>query len=124
MSGAAWEEVDLASAPIPLGATRPAMVPRVGIPLSAALPLGVIAAEVQMIVTGIWGFVYAFLVFGAFALPLRAWVTYDWYGMEVLRVWLRTSGPAFDNHLWGGSTLSPAPLRPKNLRREIRGMAG
>ena len=70
MSGEAWEEVDLASAPIPLGATRPAMVPRVGIPLSAALPLGVIAAEVQMIVTGIWGFVYAFLVFGAFALPL------------------------------------------------------
>lgn len=118
LPAALLEEPELSAAPIPLGATRPAMVPRVGIPLAAALPLGVVASEVQMVVTGLWGVFYAALVFGAIALPLRAWVAYDWYGLEVLRVWSRTAGPCFDADRWGGTTLSPAPLSLRALRRE------
>ena len=46
------EEDERRSGPIHLGATRPPMVPGLGIPFSAAVPTLLAAAEVQMAVTG------------------------------------------------------------------------
>lgn len=109
--------------PIPLGATRPPMVPFVGLPFSAAVPLLFAAAEVQMAVGGLKGVGYAALLLVSIGLPLRAWVSYDWYAIEVLMAWGRTSGPALDSARWGGATVSPFPLHPRHRRREPRGMA-
>lgn len=108
--------------PIPLGATRPPMVPFVGLPFSAAIPLLFAGAEVQMAVGGLQGLAYAALLAAAVGAPLRAWVSHDWYAVEVLAAWARTSGPALDSARWGGASVSPFPLRPRHRRREPRGM--
>ena len=121
MDGA--DEDGLRAGPIPLGATRPPMVPMVGLPWSAAVPLVVAAAEVQMAVTGLQGVVYAAVLLLALGLPLRIWVSYDWYAIENVFVWLRTMGPALDATRWGGSTASHFPLHPRRLREEVRGSA-
>lgn len=113
----------LNAGPIPLGATRPAMVPFVGLPIEAAVPLIVAAAEVQMAVTGLQGVAYAALLLVVVGLPLRVWVSYDWYAIRNVALWLRTMGPAVDGPAWGGATVSPMPAHPRNRRRETRGMA-
>ena len=107
---------------IPLGGTRPAMVPAIGLPWEAAVPLALAAAEVQMAVTGLKGLAYAVGLMVAIGLPLRVWVSYDWYAIRAVGVWLRTMGPALDVRSWGGATVSPFPLHPKWLKRETRGM--
>jgi type IV secretory pathway VirB3-like protein len=117
---AADNEADLTSGPIHLGATRPPMVPHIGLPLSAAVPLLLIAVEVQMAVTGIKGVAYAVGVLIAIGAPLRVWVSYDWYAIECLMAAARTSLPAMDSRMWGGASVSPFPVSTK--RRETRGM--
>ena len=119
----AAEEDGLRTGPIPLGATRPPMVPGIGLPFSAAVPLVVAAAEVQVAAAGLKGVAYAALLLVAVGLPLRVWVSFDWYAIECVFVWLRTMGPALDARRWGGSTASHFPLNPKALAAEIRGMA-
>ncbi|NOG73586.1 MULTISPECIES: VirB3 family type IV secretion system protein [Roseicella] len=109
-------EDDLRAGPIHLGATRPPMVPGLGIPFTAAVVVLLGAAEVQMAVTGWQGLLYAAGLIAAVAGPLRIWVSYDWYAMECLFVWARTSGPALDNRRWGGSTVSHFPLKPSSIR--------
>jgi len=107
---------------IPLGATRPPMVPIIGLPFSAAVPLLLIATEVQIGVSGIKGMAYAALIVAAIALPLRAWVSFDWYAIDVLLAWARTSGRALDATRWGGSSLSHFPIHPAHRAAEPRGM--
>ena len=109
----------LRSGPIHLGATRPPMVPFVGLPLSAAVPLLLAAVEVQMAVTGLKGLAYAAGLCLAVGAPLRLWVAHDWYAIECLSVAARTSLPALDNRRWGGATVSHAPIRDR--RGEARG---
>jgi type IV secretory pathway VirB3-like protein len=119
---AAEDEVELMAGDIPIGGTRPPMVPRIGIPLSAALPLGVVCVEVQMAITGFLGVVYAAVILLAIAVPLRVWISFDWYGLEVLMVWLRTMARALDRWKWGGASMSPFPLHPKNRQADRRGV--
>ncbi len=113
-------EDELRAGPIHLGATRPPMVPGLGIPFTAAGPLLLAAAEVQMAVTGLLGLAYAAGLVAVVAGTLRIWVAYDWYAMECVMVWARTSGPALDNRRWGGSSVSHFPLRATT----VRGMSG
>ena len=110
------DEDERRSGPIHLGATRPPMVPGLGIPFSAAVPTLLVAAEVQMAVTGLQGLAYAAGIVLAVTLPLRVWVSFDWYAVECLMAWARTAGPAFDNRRWGGASLSHFPLRPVEPR--------
>ena len=114
----AWtlEEGERKAGPVHLGATRPPMVPGLGIPFSAAVPTLLAAAEVQMAVTGIQGLLYAAGIVLAVTVPLRVWVSFDWYAVECLMAWARTAGPAFDNRRWGGSSLSHFPLHPAEWR--------
>lgn len=117
---AAGNDTDLSSGPIHLGATRPAMVPYIALPLSAAVPLLLVAVEIQMAVTGIKGVIGALVTFAIIAAPLRVWVSYDWYAVECLMVAARTSAPGLDNSRWGGATVSHFPIR--DTRGETRGM--
>ncbi len=109
-------EAEYRSGPIHLGATRPPMVPWLGIPFSAAVPMLLIAAEVQMAVTGLQGLAYAIGIVLLVTVPVRIWVAYDWYAIECVIAWARTAGPAFDNPRWGGSSVSPFPVRPAEPR--------
>jgi type IV secretory pathway VirB3-like protein len=119
---AAAEEVERVSGPIPLGATRPPMVPRIGLPFSAAVPIVICMVEIQMSVTGLQGLLYAAAFGAAVWLPLRVWVSFDWYAIEVLMAWCRTAGPAMDNAKWGGSSVSHFPINPRRLAEEVRGI--
>jgi type IV secretory pathway VirB3-like protein len=110
------EEDELRDGPIHLAATRPPMVPLLGIPLSAAVPTLLAASEVQMAVTGLQGLLYAAGIVLAVTVPLRVWVSYDWYAVECLMVWARTSGPALDNRRWGGASVSHFPLKAEASR--------
>lgn len=116
------EEVELVSGPVPLGAVRPPMVPRIGLPFSAAMPILIVAAEIQIGVHGLLGVAYALGFIVAVILPLRVWVSFDWYAIEILLAWGRTSGSALDNATWGGSSVSHFPINPRSLRREVRGI--
>lgn len=115
-------EEPLKTGTIPLGGTRPAMVPGIGLPWDAAVPMLFVAAEVQMAVTGVQGAAYAALLLAVIGLPLRVWVSYDWYAVRNVFVYLRTMAPALDARAWGGSTVSHFPLHPKARAREVRGM--
>lgn len=98
------------------------MVPRIGLPFSAAVPICIAAAEIQMAVTGLQGLAYAAAFAVATWLPLRIWVSFDWYAIEVIIAWCRTAGPAMDNSKWGGSSVSHFPIHPKRLAEEVRGI--
>ena len=113
---AALEEDELRAGPIHLAATRPPMVPGLGIPFTAAVPTLFAATEVQMAVTGWQGLLYAAGIVLAITVPLRVWTSYDWYAVECLMAWARTSGPALDNRRWGGASVSHFPLRPTEPR--------
>jgi type IV secretion system protein VirB3 len=112
----AVEEDDLVQGPIYIGDTRPPMVPFLGIPFSAAVPLLFVATETQMLFGGLTGVAYALAITAPIALPLRWWCSYDWYAVENVILWMRTSGPAMDGRRWGGASLSHFPLRTTEIR--------
>jgi type IV secretory pathway VirB3-like protein len=115
MDGWASEDERL-SGVIHLAATRPPMVPILGIPFSAAVPLVLLAAEVQMQIQGIRGLLYAAGIIATVTGPLRIWVSYDWYAVECLMAWARTAAAALDSRYWGGASVSHFPLRPAEPR--------
>jgi type IV secretion system protein VirB3 len=94
------------------------MVPYFGIPFSAAVLLLFVAAETQMLYSGLRGVAYALMITVPIGLPLRWWCAYDWYAVNNLALWARTSGASLDSRRWGGASVSHFPLRP----REVRGV--
>jgi type IV secretory pathway VirB3-like protein len=106
----------LRSGDLPVAATRPTLVPWVGIPFKAAVPLFGLCFEVALFLGSFQGWLYAAAIFVAVCVPLRAWVSRDWYALDAIMVAIPTSLIAFDAPQWGGSTLSPYPLRPDPLR--------
>ena len=100
--------------PLFLACTRPAMWR--GVPIEAAV--------VNMMVT--------MLVFILLKNPLymsigvvihyaiRAAIGYDYNWFSTKRLWLNTTGRARNALRWGGSSVSPLPLRPARATREIR----
>ena len=118
----AADEVDLTRGIIPLGPTRPAMVPRIGLPFLAALPLCFVGVQIAMALTGLQGIAAGLIVMACIGLPLRLWVSYDWYAVNVLMTFIQTACRSLDSHTYGGSTVSHFPLHPKNRRNIIRGI--
>lgn len=114
----AADEEDLKTGPVHIADTRPAMVPGLGIPLSAATPLLFVAAEVAIMFGGFTGVGYGLGIAAGIGLPLRWWVSFDWYGVECLLVHARTNFLILDARRWGGSSMSPFPIHSA----EIRGM--
>jgi type IV secretory pathway VirB3-like protein len=116
------EEVDRREGMIPLGATRPPLVPWIGLPFSACLLLGLVCVELAMFWGGLSGTISAAGLFVAIWAPLRWWVERDWYALAVIGVWFRTSSAAFDAPRWGGATITHFPLSPRHRRQEVRGL--
>lgn len=112
----AAEEDALEQGVVHIGDTRPPMVPHLSIPFSAAVPLLFVAVETQMLYGGLRGLAYALAITVPVALPLRWWCAYDWYAVENLILWTRTSGASMDGRRWGGASLSHFPLRMRELR--------
>jgi type IV secretion system protein VirB3 len=94
-----------------LAATRPALF--VGVPLPVA-GMFLMAA----------GFVIVFLQNPLYELGLmpfwagaRLLVARDYNAANVLLLWLRTAGRAVDSHYWGGSSVSPNPIKVSSRGR-------
>jgi type IV secretion system protein VirB3 len=105
---------ELTQTTLHVAATRPALL--WGLPLQLA--------SVFIVAFGMIAVVMHNLLYGAVLVPL--WfaagllVRRDYNAVRVFGLWLRTSASAFDSHLWGGSSVSPLPVRPS---KRARGMS-
>jgi type IV secretion system protein VirB3 len=94
-----------------LAATRPAMF--MGVPLAVGALLIMLGGLVVVVMGNP-------LYLGAMV-PLwfaaRAVVSRDYNAVGVVLIFLRTSGRSVDNHLWGGASVSPFPIRVRNRGR-------
>jgi type IV secretion system protein VirB3 len=96
-----------------LAATRPAMF--MGVPLAVGALLMMLGGLVVVIMRN--PFYLGAMVPLWFA--ARALVSRDYNAVGVALLFLRTSGRSVDNHVWGGASVSPFPIR---LRNRGRGM--
>ena len=94
-----------------LAATRPALF--LGVPLSLA---GVFLMLIGLIIVFSKNPFYE-----ASVVPLwmaaRLLVARDYNAANVVTLWLRTAGRGVDSHVWGGSTVSPNPIKPDRRPR-------
>jgi type IV secretory pathway VirB3-like protein len=109
------EQIDTAL--LYLAATRPAMIPWLGVPYSAGVVLIMVA-----------GFVVIFLQNPAYLLMLvPVWLAlvaltqHDHNALRVVDLWSRTSLVSLESGLWGGASPDPAPLR-RGKKARARGV--
>jgi type IV secretion system protein VirB3 len=50
---------------------------------------------------------------------IRAFISYDYNIFGILRIWAETKGRARNAARWGGSSVSPLPIRPARSAREV-----
>ena len=94
-----------------LAATRPAMF--MGVPLAVGALLMMLCGLIVVIMKNPFYLgVMVPLWFGA-----RELVARDYNAVGVVLLYLRTAGRSVDNHLWGGASISPFPIRIKNRGR-------
>ena len=94
-----------------LAATRPAMF--MGVPLAVGALLMMLCGLIVVIMKNpLYLGVMVPLWFGA-----RELVARDYNAVGVVLLYLRTAGRSVDNHLWGGASISPFPIRIKNRGR-------
>ena len=94
-----------------LAATRPAMF--MGVPLAVGALLMMLCGLVVVIMKNpLYLGVMVPLWFGA-----RELVARDYNAVGVVLLYLRTAGRSVDNHMWGGASISPFPIRIKNRGR-------
>ena len=94
-----------------LAATRPAMF--MGVPLAVGAMLMMLCGLVVVIMKNpLYLGVMVPLWFGA-----RELVARDYNAVGVVLLYLRTTGRSVDNHMWGGASISPFPIRIKNRGR-------
>jgi type IV secretion system protein VirB3 len=96
-----------------LAATRPALFAGVPLPIAG----GILMAAGLVIVLFQNPF-YEVLMIPVW-MGTRFLVARDYNGANVLLLWLRTAGQGVNGHTWGGSTVSPNPIR---VPRRGRGM--
>jgi type IV secretory pathway VirB3-like protein len=107
----------LDKAPLYLAATRPAMIPWLGVPYSAGVVL--IAAAGIIVIYG-QNPVYL-IALGPVWVALIVLVRHDHNALRVVDKWSRTSLVAVEAGLWGGASPNPAPLR-RNKKMPARGV--
>ena len=94
-----------------LAATRPAMF--MGVPLAVGALLMMLCGLIVVIMKNpLYLGVMVPLWFGA-----RELVARDYNAVGVVLLYLRTAGRSVDNHMWGGASISPFPIRIKNRGR-------
>lgn len=100
-----------------VGATRPAML--WGLPLPLAIILLGLGYEVLINLPGWHALAFVAAVWPPVWWALTRVIAHDLYGINVAVAWARTSGVTFDRGTWGGASRSPLPARP---RLRARGM--
>ena len=88
-----------------IAATRPALF--AGVPLPVAGGFLMLAGFIIVLFKNpLFEIIMVPLWFGA-----RVVVSQDYNAVNVLVLWLRTAARSIDGHSWGGSTVSPNPLK-------------
>ena len=108
------DRVGLIEDPLFLACTRPAMwrgVPLMAVALNFAATGIVFVIMSNPLYLGI-GVLVHFVT--------RAIVSRDYNMFQVLWLWTETKGRARNRNRWGGSSVSPLPLRPARRDREVR----
>jgi type IV secretion system protein VirB3 len=99
--------------PLYLAATRPAMF--MGVPLAVG--------AILLMLTGLIVVIFKNPFYLAVMLPVwfaaRELVARDYNAVGVALLYLRTAGRSVDSARWGGASVSPAPIRHRNLGRGI-----
>lgn len=100
--------------PLFLACTRPALWH--GVPVEAVTLYGVVALEAFILAHNpCWLVIAPVCHYG-----IRPFVGRDYHLFGVLKLWLDTKFACRTSGVWGGSTVSPAPLRPVRHAREVR----
>jgi type IV secretion system protein VirB3 len=97
-----------------LACTRPAMWQ--GVPLEAVAINGMATGIVFVLMSNPFYLLIGVLIH----YTLRALVSHDYNLFNILRLWADTQGRARNKERWGGSSVSPLPLRPARNAREVR----
>src|SRR3954454_4257000 len=108
------EQDGLTEDPLFLACTRPAMWQ--GVPLEA-LAINVMATMIFFVMMENPLYV---LIGVAIHYSIRAMISHDYNMFSILRLWAGTKGRARNKERWGGSSVSPLPLRPARKPREVR----
>lgn len=107
----------LETAPLYIAATRPAMIPWLGLPYYAGVVL-IMAAGIIVIFAKNPLYLLGLVPVWA---GLASLVQHDHNALRVLDLWSRTSFMALDAGFWGGSSPNPAPL-PRGRKAPVRGV--
>ena len=98
-------EEPLADTPLFVAATRPALV--AGMPIGLAVAFMMVFALIMIFGEDpLYEVVLVPLWFAA-----RMVVRYDYNGVRIVGLWLRSSARSIDAHRWGGSSPAPFPIR-------------
>lgn len=100
--------------PLFLACTRPAMWR--GVPVEALS----INAMLTTILFVLMGNPLYMLIGVVIHYSIRAVISKDYNFFTTLRLWSNTKARALNTELWGGSSVSPTPLRPARKPREVR----
>jgi type IV secretory pathway VirB3-like protein len=99
-----------------IAATRPAVMPFVGLPHGVAVIFFFVAMETIIVSGNVFDILFLVPVWAV----LYAFVKHDWNAMRLLGLWCRTAALSVDVWRWCGGSLSPWPVRS----RAPRGIAG
>ena len=97
-----------------LACTRPAMWR--GVPLEA-VGINLMATSIFFVMMGN---PFYMLIGVVIHFTIRALVSRDYNFFTTLRLWFETKARARNTELWGGSSVSPLPLRAAKKPREVR----
>jgi type IV secretion system protein VirB3 len=97
-----------------LACTRPAMWQ--GVPLEAVAINGMATGIIFVLMSN----PFYLLIGVVIHYTIRALMSHDYNMFNTLRLWADTKGRARNKDRWGGSSVSPLPLRPAHNAREVR----
>ena len=97
-----------------LACTRPAMWQ--GVPLEALAINGMATGIIFVLMSN----PFYMLIGVVIHYSIRALISHDYNAFTTLRLWSETKARACNTDRWGGSSVSPTPLRRTRKAREVR----